>query len=259
MAPDPPFERVDIAGVPVSRVSVASLIDWAAARASRRDEPALVCYANAAAICLARDDPAYARALRERAAVCYADGQAVVWASRLLDRALPERVNAGDFWPALLRRLAAQGASVYLIGGEEGLAEQAARRLTAVIPALKIAGAAGGYFRDEQDAATAAEAIHAAAPAVVFAGMGAPRQELWAARRLETIGAPLVWCVGALFEYYAGRRARAPRWARRWGLEWAFRLALEPRRLGRRYLVGNPRFLYLVARQWAARDRGTKS
>ena len=97
--------------------------------------------------------------------------------------------------------------------------------------------------------AAVAAAIRVAAPSVVFVGMGAPRQERWAARHLDDLGASVLWCVGALFEYFGGRRSRAPVWMRRFGLEWLYRLALEPARLWRRYLIGNLRFLGLVLRQ----------
>ena len=252
--------QTDIAGVRVSAITTRAVMDFAIERAAdRAGEPALICYANAWAVSLARDHPSYARILNEHAAVVYADGQSVIWASRLLSKlrgksnpsqfpSLPERVNLGDFWLPLLQRLSERGVSIYLLGGAPGEAAAAGKAARKAVPELRIAGTRDGYFKDAE-AASVAQAIHDAAPGVVFVGMGAPRQELWAAQYLAAMRVPVVWCVGALFEYYSGRRRRAPVWMRRCGLEWLFRLALEPGRLWRRYLIGNLRFMYLVFRQ----------
>lgn len=240
--------RVEVAGVPVAALRAEELIDRVVDHAAADAPPRFIAYANAATICLARDDPEYAAILRDRADLVYADGQSVVWAARLLGLRLPERVNAGDFWLDLLARLRDRNLSVYLLGGypEDGLA--LAARLAEAVPGLAIAGLRDGFFSEEEAGRVAAD-IRDAVPAVLFVGMGAPRQERWAARHLDTLQVPVVWCVGALFEYYAGRRRRAPVWMRRTGLEWAWRLALEPGRLWRRYLIGNVRFTLLVLRQ----------
>jgi len=247
---------VDVAGVRVASLTHDDLIERVAAAAAAGGPPQLISYANAWCVCLAQDNPEYRQILNVTASLIYADGQAVVWASGWLGRRLPERVNLGDFWPELLRRLSARNASVYLLGGEAGLAQSAAESLRRAIPKLKIVGARDGYFTDAESDSVA-QAIRAAAPAVVFVGLSAPRQEIWAARHLAEIGAPVVWCVGALFEYYGGKRSRAPVWMRRCGLEWLYRLALEPRRLWRRYLIGNLRFIALIFRQVLRRPGNT--
>jgi N-acetylglucosaminyldiphosphoundecaprenol N-acetyl-beta-D-mannosaminyltransferase len=248
-------ERVDVAGQGITSISSADLIDCVATHASSGDPPRLITYVNAWVVCLANDIPDLSGILRDQASIVHADGQAVVWASRLLGRPLPERVNAGDLWPALLARLGADGASIYLLGGDKGIAEKAAEHAVAASSGLRIVGARDGYF-DEGEGDVVADDIRRARPSVLFVGMGSPRQERWAARHLDGLGVPVVWCVGALFEYYAGQRSRAPVWARRCGLEWCYRLALEPRRLWRRYTVGNLRFMYLVLRQLLSSRRG---
>src|SRR5205823_1463715 len=126
-------------------------------------------------------------------------------------------------------------------------AESAARQFRAWAPGLEIVFAQDGFFQ-ASEADQVFDLLEAADPDLVLIGMGAPRQEHWAlawSRR----GRPRVyWCVGALFEYYAGTRLRAPRWMRRIGLEWLARLILEPGRLWKRYLIGNPLFLWRVLR-----------
>ncbi len=239
--------------IPVGRWTTRELTEVVCARAAAA-QPLFVTYVNAHNINVAARDEHYARALRE-ADIVYADGMAVVWASRWLDsrHPLPERVNAGDFFPGFCSECARRGLSLYLLGSEPGVARRCADRMRRHAPDLKIAGASdgfwgrGGEFADER---AALRAIRESGARILLAGMGVPRQELWARARAADLGVPVVWCVGALFEYYAGQRARAPVWMRRAGLEWAFRLALEPRRMARRYLIGNAEFLWRTAREW---------
>ncbi|MCX7012394.1 MAG: WecB/TagA/CpsF family glycosyltransferase [Candidatus Sumerlaeota bacterium] len=223
---------------------------WAGLRGGRLR---LVSYLNAHNVNLAFEDEEYRDILR-RADMLYADGMGVVWGWRLVGQALPCRVNAGDLILDFCRGAAEQGLSLYLLGSAPGVAEAAARRWQAEAPGLKIAGARDGFFRPEDEDAVAEE-IRRAHPDLLLVGMGVPRQEKWAARWKDRLGVPVVWCVGALFEYSGGRRARAPVWMRRCGMEWAWRLALEPRRLWKRYLVGNIRFLRNLMRVRAAAKR----
>ena len=127
------------------------------------------------------------------------------------------------------------------------MAARAAEAWLRLAPELRIAGTRDGYFT-ENEAREVARAIRDSGADVVLVGMGSPRQEEWMDRWGGETGARVVWCVGALFEYSGGIRRRAPVWMRRSGLEWFFRLALEPGRLWRRYLLGNARFCWRLAR-----------
>jgi N-acetylglucosaminyldiphosphoundecaprenol N-acetyl-beta-D-mannosaminyltransferase len=224
------------------------VIDSAAAR----DRARTVGYLNAAQVNLAFDDAEHCRRLAAMDHL-YADGKAVVWAARWHGAALAERINAGDFTPELMRGLAGRGLKLALVGGRPGAddrpgeAERAADRYRLWAPGLQIVLCHHGYF-DPSQAPRVAEAIEATDPDLVLLGMGAPRQERWA-MEWAARGRPRAWwCVGALFEYDAGARLRAPVWMRRIGLEWLVRLALEPVRLWRRYLIGNPLFVARVLR-----------
>ncbi len=188
------------------------------------------------------------RAYREVIAasdLVYADGMGVVWASRLFGHPLPERLNANDLLPQFCQRAEAKGHRIFLLGGENGVAEKAARDLKSKYPKLLISGCHHGYFREEETPAVI-DKIREARPDILIVGMGAPKQETWIHRHLLELGIPVVWGVGGLLDYSAKGLKRAPVWMRQAGLEWLWRLCLEPRRLWKRYLLGNILFTFRV-------------
>jgi N-acetylglucosaminyldiphosphoundecaprenol N-acetyl-beta-D-mannosaminyltransferase len=206
--------------------------------------PRLITYLNAHCINLYFKNLAYARII-DGADCVYADGQAVVWAAKFLGEQLPERINAGDFFPQFCAMCVSEGFSLYLLGSHPGVADKAAGNIKNVFPHLKVAGCRSGYFSPDEEPVVVKDIVEAH-PSILLIGMGVPLQEIFAASRLNEMGVPVVWCVGALFEYFAGVTRRAPVWMRRIGLEWIFRLVMEPRRLWRRYLPGNASFLMKV-------------
>jgi N-acetylglucosaminyldiphosphoundecaprenol N-acetyl-beta-D-mannosaminyltransferase len=179
------------------------------------------------------------------------DGQPVRWAMNLLHRAgLRERVYGPNLMLALCERMAAEGLSIYLFGSRAETVEKLSARLRGRFPGLRIAGSQAGRFkllRAEERAALVAE-IKASGAALTFVGLGCPRQEIWAFENRTALSMPLV-CVGAGFDFHAGTVAQAPEVLQRAGLEWAFRLAKEPRRLWRRYLFLNPAYVGMIAAQ----------
>lgn len=246
------FATVDFLGVPMAACTTKEFIRTVVNDAASRPgaaPPMLISYLNAWCSNVAARNPDYAFLLRQADCI-YADGQAIVWASRLLGSPLPERVNAADFILQFCREAAARDVSLYLLGGPPGIASAAADTFRRAAPALRILGAESGYFAGPPEEEEALRRIASAGPDILIVGMGVPLQEKWVARHLPRLAARTVWCVGAMFEYHAGYRSRAPVWVRQAGLEWAFRLVLEPRRLWRRYIVGNSIF---VARVLAAR------
>jgi N-acetylglucosaminyldiphosphoundecaprenol N-acetyl-beta-D-mannosaminyltransferase len=189
-------------------------------------------------------------ALRQAVCGCdlvLADGQAVVWASRLLGRLLPERVTGIDLFTELLAQAAARGDRVYFLGaraevGQAMLAEVRRRHRD-----LVIAGYRDGYFGPEQDGEVA-DAIKQTSPDLLFIGISSPRKEMFVQNFGELTGAKVVHGVGGSFDILAGITRRAPAWWQRHGLEWLYRALQEPVRLGRRYASTNLAFLTLVAR-----------
>jgi N-acetylglucosaminyldiphosphoundecaprenol N-acetyl-beta-D-mannosaminyltransferase len=244
----PPRQEKDTAvlmGLRIARLTKREFIE-AIVRFARSSTPRLVTYLNAHNVNVYFSDPEYAR-LIDRADIVYADGQALVWASRFLGDALPERVSAADFFVQFCQRCADAHLTLFLLGSRPGVAERAQRNLERLVRGLRIVGTHHGHFQPA-DSASLCDRIRSARPDILIVGMGVPRQEKWLAENLERLAVPVCWCVGALFEYLAGVRKRAPRWVRRAGCEWLFRLLHEPRRLWRRYLIGNLSFLIRVLR-----------
>ena len=206
--------------------------------------PHQISYLNADGLNQCWSNRAYREAIHTSDLV-YADGMGVVWASRLFGHPLPERVNANDLWPEFCRRAAEKGYRIFLLGGEPGVAEKAAKDFVRQYPALQIVGWQHGFFQGDEEEAVI-EKIRQERVDVLLVGMGAPRQELWIRRHLKTLGGPAAWGVGGVFDYTAKQIRRAPVWMRQTGLEWFWRLCQEPRRLWKRYVLGNILFSFRV-------------
>jgi N-acetylglucosaminyldiphosphoundecaprenol N-acetyl-beta-D-mannosaminyltransferase len=184
-----------------------------------------------------------------------ADGMPVVWASRVFGCPVPEKVSGSDLVPALMKRAEAEGWRVYLLGGADGVARRASRRLRRAHPGLRVVGTAAPRIdlgAPDAQMREVIDDIRGAAPDLVIVGLGAPKQELWIDASAPLLQPAVLLGVGASIDFLAGTRRRAPPWMSAAGLEWAYRLAHEPRRLFRRYLLRDPRFLIIVLRQLLA-------
>ena len=216
------------------------------------DEPAdrarHLCYVNAHSLNLAYRDALYQDALA-RADLVLNDGIGLTLAARMRGHRFPENLNGSDFTLRLLALSAERGWRVFLYGGQPGVAASAGERLATLIDGLEIVGVSDG-FRDEHPDEIASEIRRSGADVVIVA-LGQPQQELWLDRHLAATGCHLGVGVGAFLDFAAGRVTRAPLWMNRLGVEWLFRLAQEPGRMWRRYIVGNPVFLW---RAWSLRN-----
>jgi N-acetylglucosaminyldiphosphoundecaprenol N-acetyl-beta-D-mannosaminyltransferase len=185
------------------------------------------------------------------------DGKAVVWALRLKG-ARSERLTGSDAMELLLRHGERNGLRHYLFGGEPAVLAALRARLELRYPRIELAGAESPPFRamESWEVEEAAGRIGAVNTQLLWMGLGTPKQDLVAATLRDLGAAPVILCVGAAFDFLAGTRRRAPEWMQRSGFEWLYRLWLEPGRLGRRYLVGNPRFMWGVARELLTRRNG---
>lgn len=190
-----------------------------------------------------------------RAELVVADGQSVVWAARLLGRPLPGRVAGIDLMHRTIELAERRGYSIYILGARQDVLERAVERLSADHPGLNVAGYRNGYFDESEDPAVAAE-IRDTGADILLVAISSPRKEYFLGRYGGGLDVPYVMGVGGSIDVVAGVTRRAPVWVQRAGLEWAFRLVQEPRRLFRRYLVTNTRFLALVAREAVRRRRG---
>lgn len=231
-----------IGPVTIARLTGAELSARALAAAARAAPALAVAFCNAHTAEIALKDEAFARAL-ERFLVVN-DGIGVEIGARLLEgRGFPENLNGTDFLPRLFGDLS-WPARVYLLGAKPGVAEAAATAFAARFPNYVDAGARDGYFAKDEGRAVAA-AVGAAAPDIVLVALGNPAQEMFIAEHFDALGAGAAFGVGALLDFAAGRVSRAPDWVRALRAEWLYRLAQEPRRLARRYLVDT--FLFLAA------------
>jgi exopolysaccharide biosynthesis WecB/TagA/CpsF family protein len=179
------------------------------------------------------------------------DGQPVRWALNLIHNVgLSERVYGPSLMLALCERLAQEGLSIYLFGSREETIALLSRNLLRRFPALRIAGSQPGRFKmlSASEREDIVRAIRQSGAAVVFVGLGCPRQEIWVYENRAALSMPAI-CVGAAFDFHAGTVAQAPAALQRVGLEWAYRLTREPRRLWRRYVLLNPLYVGMVAAQ----------
>lgn len=202
---------------------------------------------NAAKLVAMHDDPRL-RAIVHGCDLVSADGQSVVWASRLLGDPLPERVAGIDLMEALLTLAERKGYRVFVLGARRFVLERAVAELRRRHPLLALAGYRDGYFDDSESEVVCAE-IHAARADILFVAISSPRKEYWLARHFDQLGVSFAMGVGGSIDVIAGVTRRAPRAAQRLGLEWLFRLAQEPRRLFARYAVTNARFLLALQRE----------
>lgn len=242
--------RADVFGVPLDLLTM----DETVARCVELIEesrPVQHVVINAGKVVMMRDVPG----LRDVIAGCdvvNADGQSIVWAGRVLGVPVPERVAGIDLMHRLLAEAESRAWPVYFLGARQEVLEACVGRVRDMHPHLEIAGMRNGYF--DADDAVAAE-IAACGARVLFVGISSPRKEWFLAEQLKSMGSVFAMGVGGSFDVIAGLTARAPRWMQRVGLEWLYRLLQEPRRMWKRYLVGNSRFLLLTYSEWRRRRR----
>lgn len=178
-----------------------------------------------------------------------ADGQPIVWASRILKSPLKARVTGVDLFEALIERCAARGFRPFLLGARQEVVERVAELLKTRHTQLQLAGFRNGYWSPSEEPSVVAK-VKMARPDILFVAMSSPRKELFLRKWKPELQVPLVMGVGGTFDVVAGKVKRAPRWVQWCGLEWLYRLLQEPRRLWRRYLVEDMAFFRLLALEW---------
>jgi len=239
-------EKIDFFGVSVHNTSMNEALDWAISRVQRGEKSQLA-FVNPDCLNIACENDEYRNVLK-RADRILPDGIGVHLGCRILGTRLVSNLNGTDLFPRLCERAATNKIGIFLLGAKPGIAAQAATEIGRKYPELQIAGTMHGYFPEDQTGEVI-EKINASGAGIVFVAMGAPQQELWLARYSDQLTAPLGIGVGGLFDFYSGNIQRAPIWVRELGMEWVWRLFMEPRRMWRRYVVGNPLFLLRVWRQ----------
>lgn len=243
-----------VLGVRVDAVTMEDALRTVEQRVAARDRGYFV-FCTVSSVLTAIDDPSVAAAI-EDAAVVTPDGMPLVWLGKRRAHAPVERVYGPDFLRAVFER--GGGLRHFFYGGAPGVAEEVGAILSRRYAGNEVVGAVSppmGLRADVVDEAAVA-AVAAARPDVVWVGLGHPKQELWMRTMSAHLDAPVLAGVGAAFDFVAGRTREAPAWMKRAGLQWLHRLLSEPRRLWRRYLLGNSRFVWLLLRESLRRPPG---
>lgn len=234
-------DRVDLWGCPFDRVTMDEAVERAVAWCRGERRPRILMTMNVHHMVEMRSDPEFARACRA-ADLVVADGMPVVWASHVAGVPLPLRITGCDLMPRLLEAAAAHALPVYFLGAREEIVQALVDDSVRRYPGLRVAGFRNGYFGPAESDAVVAE-IRRSGAAMLFVGMPSPWKDVWCERHREALGVPMILGVGGTFDVLAGLVPRAPAWMQRSGLEWLWRLAMEPRRLFWRHLRVNTLFL----------------
>jgi N-acetylglucosaminyldiphosphoundecaprenol N-acetyl-beta-D-mannosaminyltransferase len=241
--------RVDVLGVPVSATSMEQALDrvegWIRAR-----DPHYVTFTGVHGVMECQADPELAR-IHRGAGMVAPDGMPMVWASKLAGVKDTTRVYGPDFLLAMAERAAREGYTSFFYGGNEGVADELAASLAERFPGFRCVGTYCPPFRPltDDEVGEVVELVRAAEPDMVWVGLSTPKQERWMAQFVDKLDGPVLLGVGAAFDIHSGNLSQAPLWMQRNGLEWLYRLGVEPKRLWKRYLVNNPRFVAKVARR----------
>jgi N-acetylglucosaminyldiphosphoundecaprenol N-acetyl-beta-D-mannosaminyltransferase len=236
-----------ILGVRVNAVQIPDVIREMETWISRRDGCRYIAVTGMHGITEAQHDRAFNNVLRQ-ADLVVPDGMPIVWLGRLRGHAMRRRVYGPELMLTFCRDTISRGYRHFLFGGDVGVAEQLANGLTKQCPGISVVGAHTPPFRPmtpDEDMGIV-DAINEAAPDVLWVGLSTPKQEKWMHEHRERLRVPVTVGVGAAFDFLSRRKRQAPRWMQENGLEWLFRLAQEPARLWKRYLIGGAQFIFLV-------------
>jgi N-acetylglucosaminyldiphosphoundecaprenol N-acetyl-beta-D-mannosaminyltransferase len=236
--------RADVLGVPIDRLDMDQTLERCREYIERRGDFAQQVSINAAKLVSLRDDDAM-REIVNRCDLISADGQAVVWASRLVGDPLPVRVAGIDLMHSLMSLAEDHGYGVYILGARQDVLETAVEQIRGDHPRLNIAGYRDGFYADDE-ADDVAREIRASGAQILFLAMSSPRKEYFLGRHAKGTGVRFAMGVGGSIDVIAGVTRRAPRAWQRVGLEWLYRALQEPNRLGRRYARTNFRFMSLL-------------
>ena len=247
----PYLNRVNICNIQVDKYSFDQVVDLIIDHAVAKNDPQYVVTPNAQHIVTLQRDTRF-REIYRQAFLAVPDGVSLLWAAKLFQTPLSGRVNGTDLFEQLCKISAEKGLKVFMLGGRPRAADKAVQVLQRRHPNLKIVGTycpPYGFESDSTELQQINSAIVAAAPDILFVGLGAPKQEYWISENYLKLGVPISIGIGVSFELVAGMVERAPKFMQKTGLEWLFRLFAEPRRLWKRYLLGNAIFILLVLKQ----------
>jgi N-acetylglucosaminyldiphosphoundecaprenol N-acetyl-beta-D-mannosaminyltransferase len=245
-------DAVSVLGIPLAQTDYAATMAWMDAMIAHRKK-GYICVAATHTVMACEEDPELREAVLN-SSLTLPDGQPLVWAMNALGGDLDDRVYGPELMARFCEHAAGSGTRMYLYGGRnQGALVQLALNLRQRFPGVKIVGGYSPPFRElsEEEEDAIVDEMNRTKADVIWVGVGAPKQEKWMAAMRQRLEAPVLVGVGAAFDFHAGLVPQAPEWMQSAGLEWLFRMAQEPRRLGPRYVRYNPRFITGFARQYA--------
>lgn len=238
-------ENLEILNIPIQNLTmseaIAKMVELAQTETKKQ-----ICFVNADCANIAWKNPDYIRLLMQ-SEMNLADGIGLKLAGKIIDQEIRQNVNGTDLFPRLMKALEKNNLSVYFLGAKPEVNATMIEKLKVDFPALKVLGGQHGYYSKEEEASVL-DKIKNLRPDIIFVAFGAPKQDLWIAEHLNQLPVKVAMGVGGLFDFYSGRIERAPVWMREIGLEWLFRFIQEPKRMWKRYFVGNFLFIYRVIR-----------
>ena len=235
-------EPVKILDVPVHPLTMQEAVS-ALEESIANGEQAFVVTANAEIIMMCQQDAEYKKIVSQDAQLVLADGAGAVWAGRHLGYKVPERVAGFDLYCNLLKEAAVKGYKAYFFGGSPGIAEAAKAKSEELYPGVQVVGYRNGYFQEEESQAIIDE-INDSGADMLFAALGAPKQEKWLVRYRDQLKPKVLMGIGGSFDVFAGKMERAPKWMQDASLEWLFRLYKQPSRFMR--MMALPKFVLKV-------------
>ena len=240
-------KHVYISGVWIDNLTALDAVEMIKSRIAERI-PSYIVTPNADHIVRLQRDPEFREAYKN-ASLTIADGMPILWAAKFLGTPLKEKISGSDLFPKICAVAAKQGYKLFFLGGRRGAAIGAAEVLKIKYPNIQIVGTYSppvGFEKDAEEDNKIATMIKASNPDILFVGLGAPKQEKWIFSHYTRLGVPVSIGIGAAFEFISGIVKRAPVWMQKIGLEWFWRLIMEPRRLWKRYLIDDMNFFWLV-------------
>ncbi|MBE7382478.1 MAG: WecB/TagA/CpsF family glycosyltransferase [Leptolyngbya sp. SIO1E4] len=243
--------KIDISGIRIDCYSFDEVIELTVNHILSERKPRYIVTPNAHHIITLQND-AYFQSVYQDSFLSVPDGVPLLWAAKFLGTPLRGRVNGTDLFEHLCKVSAEKGIKVFLLGGRPGAADSAAKLLQERHPNLKIVGTycpPYGFETDASELQTINSKIKSTAPDILFVGLGAPKQEKWIYENYQELEVPISVGIGVSFELVSNIVTRAPKIMQKLGLEWLFRLFMEPRRLWKRYIIGNTVFVWLILKQ----------
>jgi len=244
-------ERAELLGLSFDTVTIETAVARCLELCRGPRASHTVITANASHLCMIRHDPELAQACRA-GHLTLADGMSVVWALRASGQQIPERVTGVDLMARLLAVAGEHRLRVYFLGARREVVRALMEQSRARYPGIEIVGFRDGYFGSDNHL-DLVEEIRASRAHILFVGMPSPFKEIWCDRHRHRLGVPVIMGVGGSFDVLAGFIKRAPHWLQWLGLEWFWRLLMEPRKLWKRYLTTNSEFIWLAGREIVAR------